>query len=52
MVESQLHYVGANGGVFLLEYKGPADTYERVVVQTINHLDSFPNEAGPSPSNE
>lgn len=51
-VKSQIHYEGVNGGKFFLEYEGPADTYERVVLQKIDDLESSSNEGGSSPRNE
>ena len=48
-VKSKVHYERADGGKFLLEYEGPADTFEKVVLQEIKDLDSGPNKGGPSP---
>lgn len=50
-VKSKIHHVGPNGRKFLLEYEGPAGTFERVALQKINDLNAYPNEEGPQSNN-
>ena len=46
-VKSKVHYERADGEKFLMDYEGPADTFEKIVLQEIK--DSGPNKGGPSP---
>ena len=51
-VKCQLHFEGASGEKLSLDYEGPADTFERIVLQEINSQESPPNEGGSSDKNE
>ena len=51
-VKSQMHYVGPNGGKFFLQYEGPAETFERVVLEKISCLGSCADNGGSSSGND
>ena len=51
-VRSQLHYERPDGGKFFLQYEGPAETFERVVLEKISCPGPCSDKGGPSSDNE
>ena len=51
-VSCRLHWTGPNGKIFFIDYNGPASTFEQVVLQGINDVDSCPNKVEPPTRNE